>query len=40
MSWPTLYFGVNLRMVWQTIYEDLPPLKTQLNEVLRQGGDK
>lgn len=34
------YFGVNLRMVWQTIQEDLPPLKTQLNEVLRQGGDK
>ena len=35
-----VYFGVNLRMVWQTIQEDLPPLKTQLNDVLRQGGDK
>jgi len=35
-----VYFGVDLPLVWKTIQEDLPPLKTQLNEVLRQGGDK
>ena len=34
------YFGVNLRMVWQTIQEDLPQLKAQLNEIMRQAGDK
>ena len=29
------YFGVDLPTVWETIQEDLPPLKAQLNGVLR-----
>ena len=29
------YFGVDLPSVWQTIQEDLPPLKAQLTTVLR-----
>ena len=30
------YFSVDLPTIWQTIKEDLPPLKTQLDEVLGQ----
>lgn len=30
-----IYFGVNLPIVWQTIQGDLPPLRTQLEQVLR-----
>jgi uncharacterized protein with HEPN domain len=33
-----VYFGVNLPVVWRTIQEDLPPLKTQLGKVLRDAG--
>ena len=29
------YFGVDLPTVWKTIHDDLPPLKAQLNDVLR-----
>jgi uncharacterized protein with HEPN domain len=36
-----VYFGVDFSDVWQTIQKDLPPLKAQLNELLRQAsGDK
>ncbi len=34
-----VYFGVNLPVVWRTIQEDLPPLKAQLNQVLRQASE-
>ena len=30
------YFGVDLKTVWQTIRDDLPPLKTQLEAILKQ----
>jgi uncharacterized protein with HEPN domain len=30
------YFRVDLPLVWRTIQEDLPPLKAQLNQLLRQ----
>ena len=30
-----LYFGVNLSVVWKTIVKDLPPLKEQIFEILR-----
>lgn len=29
------YFGVNLNVVWKTIIKDLPPLKEQIVEILR-----
>ncbi len=32
------YFGVDLPTVWKTIHEDLPPLKAQLNGILRDAG--
>ena len=32
------YFGVNLRVVWRTIQEDLPPLIEQLQTLLRDFG--
>ena len=30
------YFGVDLATVWRTVQEDLPPLKEQLEAVLRE----
>ena len=30
-----VYFGVDLPVVWRTVQEDLPPLKTQLDHILR-----
>ena len=30
-----VYFGVDLPLVWKTIQEDLPPLKTLLSVILR-----
>jgi len=30
------YFGVNLKVLWRTIKEDLPPLKPLIEEVLRE----
>jgi len=36
-----VYFGVDLAIIWRTIQEDLPPLKAQLNDALRDAeGDK
>ncbi len=32
------YFGVDLTTVWRTTQEDLPPLKEQLEAVLRDAG--
>lgn len=29
------YFGVNLNVVWKTIIRDLPPLKEQISEILK-----
>jgi len=28
------YFGVNLKVVWKTVIEDLPPLVTEIEKVL------
>jgi uncharacterized protein with HEPN domain len=28
------YFGVDLRVVWKTVQEDLPPLRTQIVEII------
>jgi len=33
------YFGVNLNVVWKTIVKDLPPLKEQIAEILRDLGN-
>jgi uncharacterized protein with HEPN domain len=33
-----LYFGVNLNVVWKTVVKDLPPLKEQIAEILRESG--
>ncbi len=30
------YHGVNLKIIWQTITEDLPPLIPQLEEILKE----
>lgn len=30
------YHGVNLKIIWQTITEDLPPLSIQIKEVLEE----
>lgn len=30
-----IYFGVNLPVVWKTIQEDLPPLKAQMQDILK-----
>jgi len=30
-----VYFGVDLPVVWQTLQDDLPPLKAQLDDILR-----
>ncbi|GAB4399567.1 MAG: DUF86 domain-containing protein [Anaerolineales bacterium] len=29
------YFGINMKVVWRTIHEDLPPLVQELNRILR-----
>lgn len=29
------YFGVDLRVVWRTVHEDLPPLASQVDAILR-----
>lgn len=29
------YFGVNLKVLWKTIEEDLPPLKSIIKDILR-----
>ncbi len=31
------YFAINLKIVWKTIIEDLPPLKAQVAAVLAEG---
>jgi len=33
------YFDVNLNVVWKTIVKDLPPLKEQIAEILRDLGN-
>jgi uncharacterized protein with HEPN domain len=33
------YFGVNLRIVWDTVQNDLPPLKLQLEAILGELGE-
>lgn len=33
------YFGVDLGTVWRTVQEDLPPLKGELETVLKEAGD-
>jgi uncharacterized protein with HEPN domain len=30
------YFGVDLNLTWQTVREDIPSLKSKLEEILRQ----
>jgi uncharacterized protein with HEPN domain len=30
------YHGVNLKIIWQTITEDLPPLEAQIKEILEE----
>jgi uncharacterized protein with HEPN domain len=30
------YFGVDLNLTWQTVREDIPSLKSELEEILRQ----
>jgi uncharacterized protein with HEPN domain len=32
------YFGVNLLVVWRTVYKDLPPLVEQLQTILKDFG--
>ncbi|MBE0431579.1 MAG: DUF86 domain-containing protein [Dehalococcoidia bacterium] len=32
------YFGVDLELTWQTVQEDLPALRTALEEILRRPG--
>lgn len=40
-EWRLRIFGIDLPTVWKTIQDDLPPLKAQLNEILRDaGGEK
>jgi len=34
------YFGVNLKVLWRTIKEDLPPLKPLVEEVLREADEE
>lgn len=33
------YFGVNFNVVWKTVVKDLPPLKEQIAEILRDLGN-
>ncbi len=33
------YFGINLEKVWKTAKEDLPPLKKQIEAILKEGVD-
>jgi uncharacterized protein with HEPN domain len=30
------YHGVNLKIIWQTVTEDLPPLTPRLKEILEE----
>jgi uncharacterized protein with HEPN domain len=30
------YFGVDLRVVWKTLQNDLPPLKTAIDQIIRE----
>jgi len=30
------YFGVDLKVIWKTIHEDLPPLKANLEKILEE----
>jgi len=30
------YFGVDLKVIWKTIHEDLPPLQTNLEKILEE----
>jgi len=29
------YFGINIKVVWKTIKEDLPPIKPLIHEIIR-----
>jgi uncharacterized protein with HEPN domain len=33
------YFGVDLRVVWRTLHEDLPPLRAQIAQILDGSSD-
>ena len=33
------YFGINAKKTWDTIKEDLPPLKKQIEAILKEGVD-
>jgi len=30
------YFGVNLKLIWKTVQEDLPPLEPKLSQVIKE----
>jgi len=30
------YFGINTEVIWKTATEDIPSLKTQINEIIKQ----
>jgi uncharacterized protein with HEPN domain len=32
------YFGVNHRLIWKTIKEDLPKVRAQIEDMLERGG--
>jgi len=32
------YFGVNHRLIWKTIKEDLPKVRAQIEDILERGG--
>jgi uncharacterized protein with HEPN domain len=34
------YFGVNLKLIWKTVQEDLPPLGPKLSQVIRDEQEK
>ncbi|MEP7133583.1 MAG: HepT-like ribonuclease domain-containing protein [Chloroflexota bacterium] len=34
------YHGVNLKIIWQTVTEDLPPIIPQLNKILKEAEEK
>lgn len=34
------YFGVNTKVVWRTIKEDLPKVKPEIEEILRKMDNK
>lgn len=33
------YFGVDIAIVWQTLIEDLPPLATEMDQLIQEYSD-